>query len=548
MPNKYEDNTGYLGDNSESDHEVGDTFSNAANDLGTMMGTNPLQVDMNDPNAGTRLQTGDANAERLRLGNLMAMMQQQAATGEGPWHQAFNKATQQAGESAQALGQSVPGAGYASSLRNIGNAQGAVSQRAAGQEELLKNQAMIQGQDQLSGALAGIGQTDAGQAAAESAVKQNVRDANQAAIKDAEKNANNIKDGISKAASMGMSDGGKVPGKAYVFGDDEKNDTVKAKLSPGEIVIPRSHAGSPEAAADFVRALHASRGSGGVQHFAGGGVTEDSLSGNIGGGDIAATIFAPSIGLAQGYKKMGGGPQEASLKNGSLLNTAPYDENRAAQLGNADLQAQRAAGGGASTVPQKMQNTIDENTAAAMQAMQGRGQGAAAGAGNAVMAGAIEQQKGAGGAGEAKLGETQQARGALNQALQRQRSQDLAFAEAKQQAAFRNTMQNMGLTMEQQNAMRNAVSSAGQAAAAYGSLGGKSSETDTVGAEPGRGSASDLSGGHTDSDDFTTDNNTSQDELDRLTNAGDVVQEWQGGMIPDNRAADFVKALKRARG
>lgn len=34
--------------------------------------------------------------------------------------------------------------------------------------------------------------------------------------------------------------GGAVPGKAQVSGDSEKNDTVAAKLSPGEVVIPRS--------------------------------------------------------------------------------------------------------------------------------------------------------------------------------------------------------------------------------------------------------------------------------------------------------------------
>lgn len=35
-------------------------------------------------------------------------------------------------------------------------------------------------------------------------------------------------------------DGGEVPGKAKVAGDSPKNDTVNAKLSPGEVVAPRS--------------------------------------------------------------------------------------------------------------------------------------------------------------------------------------------------------------------------------------------------------------------------------------------------------------------
>lgn len=54
--------------------------------------------------------------------------------------------------------------------------------------------------------------------------------------------------------------GGSVPGKAQVAGDSLKNDTVDAKLSPGEIVIPRSIAqgkDAPKRAAEFVAAIQA---------------------------------------------------------------------------------------------------------------------------------------------------------------------------------------------------------------------------------------------------------------------------------------------------
>lgn len=51
------------------------------------------------------------------------------------------------------------------------------------------------------------------------------------------------------------SDGGKVDGHAAVPGDSPKNDTVTAKLSPGEIVIPRSKVGSPDAAHRFLEAV-----------------------------------------------------------------------------------------------------------------------------------------------------------------------------------------------------------------------------------------------------------------------------------------------------
>lgn len=60
-----------------------------------------------------------------------------------------------------------------------------------------------------------------------------------------------------------MNAGGKVPGQAAVKGDSYKNDKIPAKLSPGEIVIPRTIAqgeNAPEKAAAFVRAILAKNG------------------------------------------------------------------------------------------------------------------------------------------------------------------------------------------------------------------------------------------------------------------------------------------------
>lgn len=54
---------------------------------------------------------------------------------------------------------------------------------------------------------------------------------------------------------LAMLKGGVVPGKAKVKGDSPKNDTVHAKLSPGEMVIPRSiaqHQDAPIHAAMYV--------------------------------------------------------------------------------------------------------------------------------------------------------------------------------------------------------------------------------------------------------------------------------------------------------
>lgn len=50
-------------------------------------------------------------------------------------------------------------------------------------------------------------------------------------------------------------EGGVVPGIPEVDGNHIVNDKVKAMLSPGEIVIPRSHATSPEKAKKFVQQL-----------------------------------------------------------------------------------------------------------------------------------------------------------------------------------------------------------------------------------------------------------------------------------------------------
>jgi len=49
--------------------------------------------------------------------------------------------------------------------------------------------------------------------------------------------------------------GGKVPGQAKVKGNSPKNDTVDAKLSPGEIVVPRTAADDPAKAERFVDAI-----------------------------------------------------------------------------------------------------------------------------------------------------------------------------------------------------------------------------------------------------------------------------------------------------
>ena len=49
--------------------------------------------------------------------------------------------------------------------------------------------------------------------------------------------------------------GGHVPGKAPVDGNSLKNDVVDAKLSPGEVVLPRTISHDPKKAKKFVELL-----------------------------------------------------------------------------------------------------------------------------------------------------------------------------------------------------------------------------------------------------------------------------------------------------
>ena len=64
--------------------------------------------------------------------------------------------------------------------------------------------------------------------------------------------------------SLCMKVGGRVPGQAQVPGDSTQNDTVKAHLSPGEVVIPRSVANSPNAPQKAAQFVAQTKGMGGA--------------------------------------------------------------------------------------------------------------------------------------------------------------------------------------------------------------------------------------------------------------------------------------------
>lgn len=71
--------------------------------------------------------------------------------------------------------------------------------------------------------------------------------------------------GFNEKKAMKMKGGGRVPGKPKMMGDHRSNDTVKAVLSPGEVVIPNHVMQSDDpvkGAADFVANELAKRGGG----------------------------------------------------------------------------------------------------------------------------------------------------------------------------------------------------------------------------------------------------------------------------------------------
>lgn len=402
---------------------------------------------------GSSLDTSNADEDRARLGTLVQQLQQQATTGGGAWEQQLKESTGQANASVMALGQSMPGQDYGSQLQNIGNAQAGVQQRAVGQGNVLRAQSQQAGQDQLSQLLGSMGGQDASQAADSASAAQGVRQANDEASAVGSQNLGNTAKGGAQAAAALLSEGGKVPGEPKVFGDSSVNDTVKAKLSPGELVVPISHAQTPEDAQAFIRALFASRG---VQHLDSGGTAGDPNG--------TETVGSNVIG------KSGEAP---SRENGGLLDTTAYDENRAATLSNANLLAGRAQGVGPSVAPQQMQNSTDSHIAAVLQALAAH-HGPAAGS---MLQAAGAAGEGAAGSTAAQVAAEQQSgQNAMAQTLLAQRARDHALAVAQQQAGFKNTEMNLGLDAARMSAIRGVASGAGQGLAAYSAAAGAKPE------------------------------------------------------------------------
>lgn len=422
---------------------------------------------------GAELPTAQADADRQRMADYLAKLQGQAATGSGAWEDQLARATQQGTASATALGQSAAGVDPMAQRRNIGNATAGVEQRAAGQAETLRAQTQQQAQEQLAGIYSAQGSLDAQQAAEQAAARQGRREANQAITDKANSINQGIYGGIGGAVLSLLSNGGPVPGKAKVFGDDSANDTVPAMLSPGEIVLPRSvtHAENPEAAsAAFVRAVKEHRGT--QCYDDGGQVPQDpwATKPDTNAGDALPELANdPTVTQAGNAPFLGiGTPQQAAgVRNGGLLDTTAYNASRDQTLGATKAFLDAYAGRGPSVAPQQLRSATDANIAEALSAQantRGAGRGAAAGliSGRAAEVGSEQGGKTAATAAE----EATRGGQSYAAAIQRQRQMDLAFALAQQQAAWRNSMLNAGIGLAAQAQMRGVLGGVGQAFAA----------------------------------------------------------------------------------
>lgn len=422
---------------------------------------------------GAELPTAQADADRQRMADYLAKLQGQAATGSGAWEEQLARATQQGTASATALGQSAAGVDPLAMRRNINNATAGVEQRAAGQAETLRAQAQQQAQQQLAGIYSAQGSLDAQQAAEQAAARQGRREANKAVTDEANRVNSNIYSGYAKGvasfAGLGLSDGGPVPGRPQVFGDDSANDTVPAMLSPGEIVLPRSvtHAENPEAAAAaFVQAVKEHRG---TQCYDDGGKVPDpwATKPDTNAPDALPVLENdPTVTQAGNAPFMGiGTPQEAaSVRNGGLLDTTAYNASRDQTLGATQAFLDAYGGRGPSVAPQQLRSATDANIAEALTAQanaRGAGRGAAAGliSGRAAEVGSEQGGRTAATAAE----EATRGGQSYAAAIQRQRQMDLAFALAQQQAAWRNSMLNAGIGLAAQAQMRGVLGGVGQA-------------------------------------------------------------------------------------
>jgi len=541
-------------------------------------GTAPGGIDLNSvvdnkissSAPGASLNVSQPDEERMRMQALLAQLNSTAQTGNGTWQQALQNATTGANASAEALGQSQAGQNPLLALRNIGNAQAANNQQAIGQGNILRAQTQQQALQDLATIGSATNTTDAQQAAQAAAARQSLREANNDIAANNFKNTAGILGGVGQAAMAigGASQGGSVQGKASVFGDSEANDTVPAWLSPGEIVLPRSvtqSGNAPEAAAAFVQAIQRQHNSKHQHHFAPGGRVDPNTAGDQPGsipvdtkdasglyGSIGHPVDAngvqtdaqgnqtlledPSVTAGSGWNPLSGllpgqTQEAASTLNGGLLSNINYNQSRGQNIDTANALQRMSQGLGPSVVGQQAQNARDSNIADALRAMAGgRADQSLAGKLGSANQGVANQ------AGQTAQVESERGLQGYANALQNQRAQDLAFAQAQQQAQWRNTMLNSGIASAQQATLANLLSGAGQAATA----GSRLFKSNSPGATSSLSDAGAANGG-----DLSSLGDVSGVEDVSNIEGGEGFSS--GGEIEDERVKSFLAAMRKRR-
>jgi hypothetical protein len=228
---------------------IGDTYSHLNNAV-----TNQYRASENAYNP----QTDAAGQNSL---NLQALLGQQISSGQDP--AAAAAANRGMAQNASLLG-SLHGTSPAAFMNALQQANAQTQGQAAGigaSNELAREQLLGQTANQMYGQ--GLGYRANEQATNASITNQNAQ------------NSQKLLGGLMNGAGSVLgaifgydggeidyrARGGGVPGQARVAGDSPRNDTIPAKLSPGEIVLPRSvaqHPEAPERAAAFVEAIKAS--------------------------------------------------------------------------------------------------------------------------------------------------------------------------------------------------------------------------------------------------------------------------------------------------
>lgn len=295
-----------------------DPVENALNGLGHWLGR-ITGVEQYQPNQNAyRLNTGPADQARQQQEDLAKSLINQM-NGGGPQLAAAQERAATDRNIAQAYAMAQANPYDAGSARNAANAVAMANQEAAAQSAMLQMQQQLAAQQQLGGLLSGTRGQDINQSSTQLQADMARDQMGQSAFNNSANAGRQFLGGVlgglgSAASYMGLgknllgggdgggpgfaqyptlqapvpmaygghvpqyahggpapthsitinlpnayaSTGGQVPGRARVDGDSYANDTVNARLSPGEIVLPRSVAedeDAPEKARMFVEAI-----------------------------------------------------------------------------------------------------------------------------------------------------------------------------------------------------------------------------------------------------------------------------------------------------